>query len=86
MNEALKLETLHFDPMTKDGDGGDGEIISVASITINSVDNGWIITTTFEDETEITEVYDVSGNDDGNRQAVECVIDSMGLQNDIKIK
>lgn len=71
----------------KDGDeDGDG-VVGISEITIKKADNGWVITSLFADEemTEIIEVFNVEDLKDGEKKAVQCIIDSMGLQNNIKI-
>jgi hypothetical protein len=73
-----------FDDVSYDGGGG-GDFIEVINITISKVSNGWVITTYFEDDTEIVEVYDIDGKDDGNKQSIKCIIKSMGLENEVKI-
>lgn len=82
MGAVTKLE---FKNRLKDGDDG-GDIVRSESITIKSVSNGWVITTSFEDGEEVTEVFDTDGNDNGNLQTIRCIIESMGLENEIKLK
>lgn len=85
-NNAIKLLHDKKDPYTKDGDGDDGEIISVEKIEISAVTNGWIVHTMYENGDEFVEVFDVDGVDNGNRQAVECIMESMGISHEIKLK
>lgn len=68
------------------GDGDDGGVVASENISIKPVDNGWIITTFFEDGDEVVEVFDNDGADNGDLQAVQCILESMGLENKIKIK
>lgn len=84
MNTVMKLKPKN-QVIPKDGDGDDGNVLT-DSITIKPVLNGWIVTTTFENDEEVTEVFDVDGIDDGNLQTVKCILDSMGLTQYIKIK
>ena len=65
---------------------GDDDFVSIESIVIKKVTNGWMIVTVFEDDSESTEVFDLDGNDNGNLQAVKCILESMGLEKEIKIK
>jgi len=65
-------------------DGDDGGFTPFESITIKHVSNGWMITTSYEDGEEVTEVFDIDGKDNGDLQAVKAIIESMGLENSIK--
>lgn len=72
--------------LTKDGDGDGGDFVQVEGIVIKSVSNGWVITTYFEGDEKVIEVFDTDGNDNGNLQAIKCIIESMGIGDEIKIK
>ena len=78
----------HLKPKTKtsfkDEDGDDSE--PTESINIRSVDNGWMITTVFEDGSEVIEVFNTDGKDNGNIEAIKCVIESMGIEHEAKLK
>lgn len=82
------VEQLKTKPriLPKDGDGDDGEFTPTENINIKSVANGWMVTTSFEDGTEVVEVFDTDGNDNGNLQTVQAVLESMGVEDEIKIK
>jgi len=67
-------------PLFKDTDGNDTEINRVQGINITQVSNGWIITTGYEDEDEITEVFN------SNLEAVNAIIESMGLNQELTVK
>lgn len=67
-------------PLFKDTDGNDTEINRVQGISITQVSNGWIITTGYEDEDEITEVFN------SNLDAVNAIIESMGLNQELTVK
>lgn len=67
-------------PLFKDTDGNDTEINRVQGISITQVSNGWIITTGYEDEDEITEVFN------SNLEAVNAIIESMGLNQELTVK
>jgi ribonucleoside-diphosphate reductase alpha chain len=91
--EQTRLKSLYY-VRTQPGISADkddtckacgGDFIEVINITISKVSNGWVITTYFEDDTEIVEVYDIDGKDDGNKQSIKCIIKSMGLENEVKI-
>ncbi len=67
-------------PLFKDTDGNDTEINRVQGISITQVSNGWIITTGYEDEDEITEVFN------SNLEAVNAIVESMGLNQELTVK
>lgn len=79
------MEALEFKHKLKDKDEDDS-YTSVENIIIKKVSNGWLVVTTFDDDTEVTEVFDLGEKDNGNLQAIKCIIASMGLENEIKIK
>lgn len=70
----------------KDGDGDDGGFIPFHSLVVLRASNGYILNTTFEDESEVQEVFDVEGIDDGNEQLLNAILVSMGLDKDYEIK
>jgi len=69
----------------KDGDDG-GEFESFEAVTVRQVANGWMITTSYEDGSEVIEVFDNDGSDNGDLQAVKAIIESMGLDTTVKPK
>ena len=85
MEKITQLKSLSQEK-TKHSDGDDGGIVSTESIIIKSVDNGWIIETFFEDESIVVEVFDNDGKDNGNVQALNCIVQSMGLESEIKLR
>lgn len=85
-NNAVKFIPKNSGPSFKDGDGDDGEIVLLEKIEVSSVSNGWVIHSFYENGDEFVEVFDTDGTDDGNRQAVQCIIESMGLDKEIKVK
>lgn len=64
----------------------DGEFESFDSINIKQASNGWVVTTSYEDGSEITEVFDNDGSDNGDLQAVKAILESMGVEDKVKIK
>jgi hypothetical protein len=79
------MEALDLTYKLKEKDEDDS-YVSVDNIVIKKVSNGWLVATTFDDDTEVTEVFDLGEKDNGNLQAIKCIIASMGLENEIKIK
>lgn len=67
------------------GDGDDGDNTPMDSVTVKSISNGWMITTTFDDGDDVVEAFDTDGKDDGDLQTVKCILESMGLENKIKV-
>ena len=84
------------DSVTEHGGGGGGGISPITNIFIKRVTNGWIITSMSHDLGEevsdnyegvdLTEVFDTDGSDDGDKQAILAIIESMGLENQIKLR
>ena len=85
MEKVTQLKSLSQEK-TEYGDGDDGGVVATETIIIRSADNGWIIETFFEDDSSVTEVFDNDGKDNGNAQAVNCILQSMGLESEIKIR
>ena len=85
MEKITQLKPLSQEK-TQYGDGDDGGIVAVETIIIRSADNGWIIETFYEDDSNFVEVFDNDGKDNGNLQAVNCILQSMGLESEIKIR
>ena len=85
MEKVTQLKSLSQEK-TEYGDGDDGGVVATETIIIRSADNGWIIETFFEDDSSVTEVFDNDGKDNGNIQAVNCILQSMGLESEIKIR
>ena len=71
----------------KDGDGGGEEIVEIYNIVIGIASNGWVVTSLYDNEDEITEVFTVTGEGTvGHKEAVQAIIESMGVQDLVKIK
>lgn len=79
------IEALDFSVKNKDGDGSE-EIVEFEYMTIAPTSNGWMITTVYNDGSEVIEAFDNDGNDNGNLQTIRAILESMGLQNEIKVK
>ena len=82
----MGAKELQFKTTTKDGDGGDTEIEGLANINVKKVDNGWIINTEYDDADDVTEVFNNTEQSDGNRKAIQAIIESMGLENEVFLK
>ena len=67
------------------GDGDDEDFVEITSVVVQKSSNGWIVTTYFDDDSEIIESFDVGGADDGDLQTIRCIAESMGLQDAVKI-
>ena len=83
--KKMNIFSMNDEPRTKDKDGDDGEVF-IDNIAIKRVDNGWMICVIYEDESESLYVFDVGGKDDGDKDAVKHILESMGLENTVKIK
>lgn len=74
----------------KDGDEDCDNNNEIKSIFIQKADNGWAITTIFYSSEELVEFIEVFNTDkknsDGNKKAIESIIESMGLKNTIKFE
>lgn len=82
------MTAIHkLEPRTgfKDGDDG-GEFEVFEAVTIRQVSNGWMITASYEDGSEIIEVFDNDGNDNGDLQVIKAVVESLGLDITVKPK
>jgi len=91
ISSALKLLSgiVEETPKTviKDGDGDDGGVISVTNVVISFASNGWIITTFYDNEEEIVEVFTITGEGKiGHKETVQAIIESMGVQELVEIK
>ena len=86
-NVVKKMQLLNTNksPNIKDGDGDDGETY-VDQIVVKRVDNGWMIAVVYEDEGESMFVFNVSDKNDGDKDAVKQIVESMGLESVIKFK
>lgn len=86
-NVIKKIQLLSTDkgPGLKDKDGDDGDTF-VDQIVIKRVDNGWMVAVIYDDETESMFVFNVEGEDDGDKDAIKQILESMGLENVIKIQ
>ena len=88
----MNLVPLNTEPMHKDGDGGGEDADKVlAGIITQPAQNGWILTTMYVykesgEEEEIVEVFSNYNDLSGNRDMVYAFLQSVGLENDIKIK
>ena len=83
--KIVKLKPID-EPETPDKDGEEFEPTEIESVHIKKVLNGWIITSTYDNEEEVVEVFDISGTDNGHRQAILAIMESMGIQQEIKLK
>ncbi len=83
MNNVAQLKQRN---QTKHGDEDGTDVVSSELVQIKSVDNGWIITTFFEDGSEVIEVFDTEGADDGDLQALSCIIESLGLEQSFVVR
>jgi len=81
----LTLKDDIEDGVPKDGDGDD-DVTLTDCIVIKAVSNGWCVTTIYEDGEDIIEVFDTDGTDNGNLQTIKCILTSMGLEQEIKVK
>lgn len=81
-----KILKIHRGPEVDDGDGDDYNEIFVEQIIIKRGENGWIIIVMYEDDTESMFVYNVDDKNDGDKEAVKQILESMGLENTIKLK
>ena len=82
MNNVAQLKQRN---QTKHGDEDGTDAVSSELVQIKAVDNGWMITTMFEDGSEVIEVFDKEGADDGDLQALSCIIESLGLEQAYKV-
>jgi len=87
-NVVKKIQLLsgsNKSPELKDKDGDDGESY-VDQIVVKRVDNGWMIAVVYEDEGESMFVFNVDGKNNGDKDAVKQIVESMGLESVVKFK
>lgn len=72
----------------KDGDDDGGGGTDLNLITIQEVNNGWLVNTEFFDEngeiTGVTDVFNTIDNEKGDLDVIKHIIHAMGLEGKIK--
>lgn len=76
--EELEEEKEPIEP-DEDGEDDDDDGDDIEKIIIKKMSNGWLISSFYEDGDIFREVFDITGNDNGDLQAIECVVQHMGI-------
>lgn len=83
-NKTMFLTSINS-AVPKEGDGGE-DGLELEELNIRVVSNGWVIQSIFDDESEMIEVFDNIGKDDGGKQALDLILTRLGLRNKVVIK
>lgn len=82
----LQFPSEEKKPIIKDGDGEDGDKVYIDNIIIAMATNGWIITSVYDNDEDVTEVFNWESDKEANKKTILAIIESMGLQEEVKLR